>query len=68
MKFSPRTWFTAVAVAALLSTQAQAETYHIDVVHSSIDFSIRHLVSRSKGKFNEYEGKITYDKDNPAST
>ena len=67
-RFSLRTASAALAVAALSFGQVQAETYHFDVVHSSIDFSIRHLVSRSKGKFNEYEGTVTYDKANPAAT
>ena len=67
-RFSLRTACMALAVAALSFGQVQAETYHFDVVHSSIDFSIRHLVSRSKGKFNEYEGSVTYDKANPSAT
>ena len=67
-RFSLRTAGIALALTALSFGQVKAETYYIDVVHSSIDFSIRHLVSRSKGKFNEYEGSVTYDKANPAAT
>ena len=67
-RFSLRTASVALAIAALAFSQAKAETYYFDVVHSSIDFSIRHLVSRSKGKFNEYEGMVTYDKANPTAT
>ena len=67
-RFSLRTACMALAVAALSFGQVQAETYHFDVVHSSIDFSIRHLVSRSKGKFNEYDGTVTYNKANPSAT
>lgn len=66
--FNGRLWAAALATAALMSTQLQAETYHIDVTHSTIDFSIRHLVSRSKGKFNDFKGSITYDAKKPGAT
>ncbi len=40
---------------------AAAETYKIDPNHSSVAFSIRHLVSRVPGRFKTYEGTITLD-------
>lgn len=42
-----------------------AETYKIDAVHSSVEFSIRHLVSRTSGHFNEFSGTIMYDPKHP---
>lgn len=63
-----RTLGVAFAVAALLIDPVQAETYKIDVVHSSVDFSIRHLVGRSKGKFSEFSGTVTYDAKKPEAT
>lgn len=39
----------------------QAEIYQIDAGHSAVDFSIRHLVGRTKGKFKEFTGTIAYD-------
>jgi polyisoprenoid-binding protein YceI len=36
-------------------------TYRIDVGHSDISFRIRHLMSRTRGTFNEWAGTITAD-------
>lgn len=56
-----------LAVAAL-ATAAGAETYKIDTVHSSVEFSIRHLVSRTTGGFNDFAGTISYDPAKPEAT
>ncbi len=46
-----------------------AETYTIDPVHSSIQFSIRHLmVSNVRGTFNGVKGTIVHDAANPANS
>ena len=39
------------------------ETYTIDSVHSSVKFSIRHFVAKTTGKFNQFEGTITVNKN-----
>jgi polyisoprenoid-binding protein YceI len=59
---------TSLAITALLLGSAQAETYQIDPAHSSVAFSIRHLVSRTTGKFGEFSGSITYDPAKPLAT
>jgi len=47
---------------------AMAAEWEIDPVHSSIDFSVRHLmISNVKGGFAQFAGKATYDPANPAS-
>jgi polyisoprenoid-binding protein YceI len=38
-----------------------ADTLQIDPVHSAVDFSIRHLVGRVKGRFEVFSGTIVYD-------
>ena len=38
-----------------------AEKYQIDRSHSSVGFSIRHFVSRTAGRFNQFSGTIDYD-------
>ena len=38
-----------------------ADTLQIDPVHSSVEFTIRHLVGRVKGKFKEFSGTIVLD-------
>ncbi len=46
-----------------------AETYTIDPVHSSVQFSIRHLmVSNVRGNFKGVKGVIVHDSANPANS
>lgn len=61
----------ALCLAALLAVPALAEvtTYQVDPVHSSVTFSIRHLVSEVEGRFRDFEGTVKYDPKNvPASS
>lgn len=51
-----------------LAHAAGAETYVVDLSHSSVDFSIRHLVSRTTGHFNEFSGTINYDPASPETS
>jgi len=44
-----------------LATGLRAQTFKIDPVHSSVGFSIRHLVSNVKGRFTDFSGTIVYD-------
>ena len=55
----------ATCIAFLMAGSALAETYSIDKVHSSVAFSIRHLVSRTSGTFNDFAGTIEYDPAHP---
>ena len=55
-------------VSLLFLGNSQAETYKIDAVHSTVEFSIRHLVSRSSGKFGDFSGTVTYDASHPEKT
>src|SRR4030067_2540019 len=38
-----------------------AQTFQIDPVHSSVGFTIRHIVSNVKGRFTDFSGTIVYD-------
>lgn len=53
-----------IAVTAV-GTAAAADLYTIDTVHSDVGFKIRHLVSRTAGQFNDFDGAIVADWDNP---
>lgn len=55
----------ATSIAFLMAGSALAETYTIDKVHSSVAFSVRHLVSRTSGTFNDFAGTIQYDPAHP---
>ena len=55
-------------VALILSAtvaMAGADSYVIDKNHSSVDFSIPHLVSKTKGTFGDFSGTIVYDAAHP---
>ena len=58
-----------LAIAAIASGLASAspaavETYTIDPVHSAVGFSIRHFVSKVPGRFTQFSGTITVDREN----
>jgi len=56
--------FALVTAAASLS----AETYTIDPVHSSVGFSLRHLVSKFSSSFTKATGTINYDAAKPEAS
>ena len=59
-----------VAVLAAWGTLARAaDTYKVDPVHSSISFMISHVgISNIHGRFNDFSGTITIDKDDPSKS
>ncbi|MDF0531524.1 YceI family protein [Tsukamurella sp. 8F] len=51
-----------------MSTVLEPSTWTIDPVHSSVDFSVRHLmVSKVRGQFGTFSGTITVAADGTAS-
>ena len=56
---------TLGVVTALIGTAAQAlDTYKVDPAHSSVNFSIEHMVINTvHGRFRQFEGSITVDPD-----
>ncbi|HXF04521.1 MAG TPA: YceI family protein [Blastocatellia bacterium] len=51
-----------VFVASLTSSARGADTYVIDVSHSWIGFSVRHMmVTNVRGRFTDFSGTILYD-------
>lgn len=57
----------AALSALVFSGTAQATEYTIDTGHSSVNFKIRHLVSKTTGKFEKFKGTINYEKGKPES-
>ena len=42
--------------------------WNIDPVHSTAEFSIRHLmITNVKGRFTKFEGWVEYDPENPTA-
>ena len=61
--------FAVIAALAAAPAFAQAETYKLDASHSQIVFSYNHLgFSTNYGMFSGFEGKISYDAENPAAS
>lgn len=56
--------FTAALVLAAASAVYSADSYVIDAVHSDVSFKIRHLVSKTAGRFDDFGGTIIADFDN----
>ena len=63
-----RTLFALMAAAAVATTAGAADTYTFDKAHSDVGFQIRHLVSKVRGKFTDYDGTIVVDKARPESS
>ena len=60
----------SIALLAILAlaVASRAETYTIDPVHSSVGFSVRHLVSKFNSSFTKVSGSISYDAAAPESS
>src|SRR5437660_1620464 len=55
---------TLLAFGAAIAARAAEDTYKIDPVHSSVGFSVRHMVINSvKGKFKQFAGTVVMDND-----
>ena len=57
-----------LAMAALAPMAQAAETYNIDKAHSQVLFTVKHLVSRVTGKFEDFEGKVLIDRAKPENS
>jgi polyisoprenoid-binding protein YceI len=62
---------TLTAATALLFIPALAlaavEKFSVDPVHSQVSFTIRHLVSKVTGHFNQFEGDVMLDPADPST-
>ena len=65
MSSSMKRLLSFLALLGLLgSAHAEVETYKIDPVHSSIGFSLRHILSKFTSSFTKVTGELTVDRDN----
>ena len=44
---------------------ATTTTYSIDKAHSEVTFQVRHLLTKVRGRFSDFNGTIEYDEENP---
>jgi polyisoprenoid-binding protein YceI len=62
------TGIIALALAAV-TAPAQASVWDVDSVHSSAEFSVRHMmVSTAKGRFDKITGTVNLDDKNPTKS
>lgn len=50
------------------ATATPAATFAIDKTHSEVQFQVRHLVTRVRGHFRDFEGTIQFDPEHPESS
>ena len=63
-----RTLLATILAAAVAATAGAADTYTFDKAHSDLSFQIRHLVSKVRGRFTDYDGTIVVDKARPEAS
>jgi polyisoprenoid-binding protein YceI len=59
-----RKLFAVAALVTLAALPLRAETYSIDPGHSEVGFSIRHMVTNVRGRFNDFSGTVNMDPKN----
>jgi polyisoprenoid-binding protein YceI len=67
------TTFKQIVLAAVLiivgASARAADTFTVDPVHSSVSFMISHQgISNIHGRFNQFSGQFTIDRDDPAKS
>src|SRR5262249_60951539 len=61
--------FVVLTLGAVSVSTRAAETYSVDLDHSSMTFMIQHLgISFVHGRFNEFSGSFTIDKEKPGNS
>ncbi len=63
-----RKLFAVAALSLLATLPLQADTFAIDAGHSEVGFQVRHLVSQTRGRFNDFAGTIDLDPKNLANS
>lgn len=69
-----RTLWSGVAALLLLSLAfapavfAEPVTFGVDTAHSSVAFKVRHFFTQVPGHFDEFDGTIVYDAENPENS
>lgn len=61
MKHASKSFFLTLGAAAMLAAPAFAADFKIDPSHSSVNFTVKHLVSKVKGQFKDFDGTFNWD-------
>jgi polyisoprenoid-binding protein YceI len=57
-----------IALVAVRGAAAETHEYVVDPVHSEVGFKVKHLVSKTSGRFEEYDGRVWLDPANVEGT
>ena len=57
--------YSFLLAMTMVSSVAQAKDYLIDGAHSSANFKIRHLISKTAGTFSDFSGEFSFDEKSP---
>ena len=60
--------FAAALALTAATVFAAPQTYVVDRAHSEADFSVRHMMSKVSGKFDDFTGTVSLDRANPAAS
>jgi polyisoprenoid-binding protein YceI len=52
----------------MIATTTQPLTLIVDKVHSEATFEVRHLITKVRGRFTDFDGTIQLDEQNPAAS
>jgi polyisoprenoid-binding protein YceI len=50
------------------ATQTSVRTFTFDKAHSEVTFQVRHLLTKVRGRFGDFEGTIEFDEAKPAES
>ena len=50
------------------ATATATRTFTIDKAHSEATFQVRHLVTRVRGRFTDFEGRVAFDETDPTQS
>ena len=50
------------------ATATATRTYQIDKAHSEVEFQVRHLLSKVRGRFSDFSGSLDFDAEQPVSS
>ncbi|HEV7919666.1 MAG TPA: YceI family protein [Thermoanaerobaculia bacterium] len=58
----------ALAIAAALPLAAEPQTWVVDKSHSEVTFDVKHMMSKVRGRFDDFSGTVIADPAKPAAS
>ena len=55
-------------MTTITAAASTTRTFQIDKAHSEITFRVRHLLTRVRGRFSDFDGTIDFDADRPVAS